>query len=605
MFVALIVAFVIAAPAVAQEWPQWGAHPEHGSNVPYIGQSLNQNIVDIQYDPLIDQEMAETLALGDEPLLLAHLQVPLIDGDDVYMMYKSGQYNVRNYQSQQWGESKYTWNASHTALNEVWRFDSDWNAIGGLFTNWENVFQPALANGSLYVPGKGGSVWRVNKTTGVGIRINPFAVPGGGLKANLDVISPISVDAEGNIYYSAIQFDNDISIYAHDIKGAWLVKISPSNAITVADWATLTAGAPAGTAQCANQFSNAQLPWPPSPDAVAPTITCGTQRSGLNVAPAIAPDGTIYLASRAHFNSYESFLVAVNPDLTQKWMVSLRERFNDGCGVPYALGGTLPPNGAPGGCRAGANYGVDPATNRPGGGRVQDNGTSSPVVAPDGTVYYGSFTRYNYAQGHMVRFSAGGSYLGSYPFGWDITPGIWEHDGTYSVITKENRYPLGSYCNNEAVCPSDNSGRVNPEAYLVTQFNTTLRADALADRGDKLFTVEWSYQNTNTKACARDANGNITCAEDPVHPNSYEFCVNAFAIDGNGTVYGTSEDGWLYKIEQGGIVNTVPGCGTTTTNCGGKIFQQLTLGAAYTPTAIDGAGRIYSQNAGHLFVSGN
>jgi hypothetical protein len=35
-----------------------------------------------------------------------------------------------------------------------------------------------------------------------------------------------------------------------------------------------------------------------------------------------------------------------------------------------------------------------------------------------------------------------------------------------------------------------------------------------------------------------------------------------------------------------------------------KIFQQLALGAAYTPASIGGDGKIYSQNDGHLFVVG-
>lgn len=601
----LLAALLFATPAMAQEWPQWGAHPQHGSNVPYVGQSLNQNLVDVLYDTLVEEEMAGTLEFGDVPLLLAHFQTPLIDGDDVYMMYKSGDYDIRQFNTQDWAETKYTWNASHTALEEEWRFDTDWKAVGGIFTNWENVFHPALTDKSLYVPGAGGSVFRVNKKTGKGKRIEPF---GGPLNPKRHIISPITVDREGSLYYSVIELEDDVNINAGDIKGAWLVKITtPNDHATVVDWATLTAGAPAGTALCSNQFRNADLPWPPSPGAVAPMRICGTQRSGLNVAPAVAPDGTIYLMSRAHLTARESYLVAVNPDLTQKWMASLRDRFNDGCGVPYALGGTLPPNGAPGGCRAGAHYGVDPATNRPGGGIVDDNSTSSPVVAPDGTIWYGAFTRYNYAEGHMMRFGADGSYLGAYRAGWDVTPGIWPHDGTYSVVLKENRYgDIGSYCNNPAFCPNDgSSGRIYPAGYYVTQINPTLRADALADRGDKLLNREWWYRNTNTKACSRDAGGNITCVEDPTHPNSFEFCVNGFTVDANGTVYGTAEDGWLYKIRQGGIVDVAPGCGTTIFGCGGKIFQQLALGAAYTSTAMDAAGRVYSQNGGHLFVSGN
>jgi hypothetical protein len=54
----------------------------------------------------------------------------------------------------------------------------------------------------------------------------------------------------------------------------------------------------------------------------------------------------------------EGHLVAVNPDLTPKWNASLAERLTDGCNV------TLPPNGTPGGCRAGACTGVDPWQNR-------------------------------------------------------------------------------------------------------------------------------------------------------------------------------------------------------------------------------------------------
>jgi hypothetical protein len=599
--VSLVLVLLLLAPlALAQDWPQWGYDPQHASKVSQVGQNLNQNIVNIVYDPLVPQEMAESAPFFGEPVLLAHYQAPLVDGNDVYMMFKTGQYNVHNYQSQNWGETKYTWNGPHTQLNVAWQFASDYKAPGQLFTNWEPVFHPALANGSLYVPGKGGSIFRVNKTTGVGTRINPFPTDEGGVRANLDVVTPITADTSGNLYYAAVQFTNDVDIFHDDIVGSWLVKVTPSNAITVVDWASLVPGAPGATAQCSNAFGTASLPWPPSPSAVAPTVTCGGQRSGFNAAPAIAPNGTIYLVSRAHLISREAFLVAVNPNLTPKWAASLRDRFLDGCGVPYSLGGTLPANGAPGGCRAGANRGVDPATNRPGGGRVLDDGSSSPTIAGDGSIYYGAYTRYNYAQGHMMHFDSNGNFLGHYNFGWDITPGIYGN----SFITKDNHYgEVGSYCNTESVCPSDESGRIYPEAYFVSQVSPTLRADALADRGDKIMTQQWTYQNTNTNACSRDQSGNITCVSD--HPNSFEWCINAFVIDGQGNAYANSEDGWLFKIQQGGVVTTAPGCGTTTFNCGGKIFQQLALGAAYTPTSIDRAGRIYSQNAGHLFVAGN
>ena len=139
--VILVLALVARSPsAFAQEWPQWGLDAAHSSMVPFTGQSLNQNIVNTIYDPLVPQEMAESEPIYGEPVLLAHFQAPLVDGNDVYMMYKAGQYNIHNYSAQKWGETKYTWNANHTALNVVWQFESDWDAPGNLFAVWEPAF---------------------------------------------------------------------------------------------------------------------------------------------------------------------------------------------------------------------------------------------------------------------------------------------------------------------------------------------------------------------------------------------------------------------------------------------------------------------------------
>src|SRR5689334_7539643 len=207
--VSLLLSLLFLAPmAMAQEWPQWALNAQHSTQVPYVGQQLNHNLVNIVYDPLVPDEQQGGVTIYGSADLFAHYQAPLVDGNDTYMMYKSGNYNPRNYSSQSWGETKYTWNGAHTALNVVWQFSSDWNPPGSLLVDWEPVFHPALANGSLYVPGKGGSVFRVNKSTGVGTRLNPFPNDDdGGTKANLDVTSPITVDAAGNIYYTAVQFD--------------------------------------------------------------------------------------------------------------------------------------------------------------------------------------------------------------------------------------------------------------------------------------------------------------------------------------------------------------------------------------------------------------
>ena len=559
--------------AAAQDWPQWALNAQHNTQVSVVGDSPNQNLVNLVYDPLVPQEMQAAFDNFGERDLLAHFQAPLVNGNDVYMMFKQGPYDFFNFSTQTWGETKYSW--SGNSLVQQWQFTSDWKAPGNQLDFWEPVFHPALANGSLYAPGAGGTIWRVNTSTGVGVRINPF----NNVNGSRYTAGSLTVDANGNILYNVIQLKNGTKdFYADDIGDSFLVRVSPLNSIQTVSYSVLTAGAPLGSQLCSNAFPASQLPWPPSPTAVAPTVPCGTQRPGVNSSLAVGADGTIYTATRGHLLSRETYLVAINSNLTQKWISSLRDRMHDGCGVPVSAGGTLPANGAPGGCRSGANLGVDPATNRPGGGRIVDDQSSTVAVAPDGSLYFGAFTRYNYDQGHLMHFDANGNFLNSYRFGWDVTPGFYVHDGTYSVVIKDNQYgEIGSYCNDDTLCPPDRDSASPdyPEAYFITQLTPSLG-------------VEWRYQNTNTLSCSRDANGNVTCVSD--HPAGFEWCVNAFVVDAHGVVYANSEDGNLFAINQGGILKK-------------KIFQQLALGAAYTPTSIDNSGRIYSQNAGHLFVA--
>src|SRR5258708_39621735 len=39
-------------------WPQWAQSPQHTGFLNVAGQSLNRNLVNIVYDPLVPQEMA-------------------------------------------------------------------------------------------------------------------------------------------------------------------------------------------------------------------------------------------------------------------------------------------------------------------------------------------------------------------------------------------------------------------------------------------------------------------------------------------------------------------------------------------------------------------
>jgi len=560
---AVFLLFLAAASANAQ-WTQLGRDPQHSGAVPNAAQPMSAILADFVYDPFV---AAELLRGGGS--LLVHFQAAIVDDDDVFIVVKSGSYSLQTWSTQTWNIANLRWSGKQ--LEQRWITASDWkpapNAEAGAGPGFEPLFHAVLANGAIYMPAAGGSILQIDRGTGAVIkRINPFPF-GSGLDATI-VTGPLAADGDGNIIYSAMKFDPSHP-WLDDIAGAWLVRVTPAGTSTIASYTSLTPGAPPANSQCLGQFTSAQLPWPPSPEAIPPASTCGSQRPGLNVTPAIASDGTIVTVSRAHLNSRYSYLVAVNPDLTIKWTASLRDRLNDGCNV------LLPANGLPGGCRQGAHTGRDPGDNTTGAGRVTDDSTSSPVIAPDGSVFYGAYTRYNYSQGHLMHFSATGAYLGAYRFGWDITPSIWSHDLTYSVILKENHYAVGSYCSG-GDCPPGRT-LADPESYAMTRLSPALD-------------IEWQYFNHTTSECER-IGSEIVCSGDGAFPNGFEWCVNAPAVDARGVAYMNSEDGFVYAIDANGHIVE-------------RLFLQLALGAAYTPISIDARGRVYAQNAGHLFVVG-
>lgn len=582
--------WLLAPAAAAQGWPQWALNPQHTGSIDVAGQPLNQMLASVVYDPLVPQEMA-----ANQNNLLAHYQVPLIQtlagATNVYMEFKSGNYNKNNYATQIWGENGFQW--QNGQLVQTWSFTSDWTAAGSQADFWEPVFHGVLANGFLYVPGAGGSLFKLNPATGAVVtRIRPF---GAALDPTIIVAGVPTADGSGNLYYNAIHEFNPgvgISFYQHDIVDSWLVKVASDDSTKKVSYSQLVANPAPGSLPspqpndpCLTTFSTKDLPFPTSPTALPATTPCGTMRPALNAAPAIGADGTIYTVTRAHliYGDRYSGIAAVNPDLTPKWWTSMRDRLNDGCNNDQGTfpGALLPANGTPGGCRLGATPGVDPAQNTRPGARVLDDSSSSITVAPDGAILYGAYTRYDFARGHLMKFGAAGQFLGAYSFGWDSTPAIYAHDGSYSIVIKDNEYgggpAFGSYCNSDVFCPPRNNG-----PFFITQLDPDLN-------------VEWKFQNTNSEKCTRNPDGSVTCVPN-TSPNEwqnigFEWCINAPVVDENGIVYANSEDGNLYAIRQGGTLKQ-------------HLFLDLALGAAYTPLAIAPDGAIFTENKGTLFVIG-
>jgi outer membrane protein assembly factor BamB len=521
------------------DWSQWGQSAAHDSRACARAQEPDRILAEETIDPFA-QEGDPYFGSAD------HLQVPLSDDDGrVFVSQKTG--DSADPTTWRWHERGLRWHQG--TLSERWRFTSDWRPAplksvpGGLF-------QAALGRKHLYVPGAGGSLFKVDKKNGqLKERIRPF---GSTLDPNTHVVGGVTIDEDGNVYYNVVKVD-PVAPRTANVHGAWLVKVEPDDHVRRVSYTTLIPDAPAADALCYLTFSDMNprppQPWPPPnlPDGspfLPPQAPCLSQRPPLDATPSVGKDGTIFAATRAHGAFNYSYVVALRPNLTLRWAASLRDRGLPGCGAPDT---TL--------CAPWATPGVDRTTNLPPAAQASDSSSSAPVALPDGAVAYGGLTLNNGGRGHLFKFDHDGELAATFDFGWDNTPGVYRHDGTYSLVVKDNYYAQ--------------------ENYFVTQLDANLQE-------------EWEYEATNTLACERLPDGSISCED---FGFVFEWCIASPGIDKDGTVHVVSADGNLYSIGQGGIEK-------------GRLFLDHTAFAAYTPTSIDAEGRVYGINNGKVFAVG-
>jgi hypothetical protein len=194
---------IAAAHGAWVDWPQWGQNAQHQGSVATPAQSLQQALANVTYDPFVDQERVD----GGGSILV-HYQTPLLVGDGVYTEFKTGTYtpangsnDVTRWNSQVWNERRLRLDGS--SFSQVWNFQSDWKPEpANLALGWEPVFHAAVVGGSVYVPGFGGTVFRVDAGSGQQIaRVNPF---GATIDPNTYVSGPLVADPHGNVYYNAL-----------------------------------------------------------------------------------------------------------------------------------------------------------------------------------------------------------------------------------------------------------------------------------------------------------------------------------------------------------------------------------------------------------------
>ncbi len=351
----------------------------------------------------------------------------------VYVPTKEGYTTLFEKGSQTWGVQALRWNGKKLA--PVWSTSSRWkpfDAINpfGTTAGYESLFQPALTRFTLDMPMDAGRIARLSRATGELVAmINPLAgTPFDGDQATI-VNSALTVGPDDSLYYTVVAWDPSGAIGTSP-RESWLVRVTPSNAVTLVPWGQVTA-LPGVTQQfdsCFYTFNNASprpaRPWPPSPTSVPPLFGCGKQRPPINGAPAITADGKVIMMTSNNNAITYAYLVAYDfATAAPAWFASARGHILDGCGGKVPFNDSS--NADPSICRFGANVGVDLLTNQPVAGRMTSLLKGAPVVAPDGSVYVSTYSgAYDNNQGHLHRFSATGAFLNVLDYGFGQTPAI-------------------------------------------------------------------------------------------------------------------------------------------------------------------------------------
>ena len=220
---------------------------------------------------------------------------------------------------------------------------------------------------------------------------------------------------------------------------------------------------------------------------------------------------------------------------------------------------------------------LDPLTGQ--ASSISLNGTSSPMVGPDGRVFYGVLGTpggTNASRGWLLQFDSVLVATGAPgAFGWDQTPSVvpaamlpsYSGDAPYLIMSKYNFYAgvgAGDGVNKLAILDPDDT-QVDTFSGVPVMKEVRIIAGVTPDPGPG-----------------------------PAYPNAVlEWCINTTAVDPyTGSVFAGNEDGKLYRWHPES--NTFPE----------SIQLTPELGQAYTPSLIGPDGQVYTIHNAELFAVG-
>ncbi len=476
-------------------WTGLGANPQHTGLSPWATQPLDS----IHWQAPVDMNPAAGYAHYGSPVITAQntIIVPVKTGTN-------GGFELIAYDGGT-GAQKWTINSDYALPAH----------------DWMPPFGPALtSDGVLVFPGAHGTVYTVANPDSNGATITSqlafYNSSNYGAYAGIQIDTPITADAAGNIYFGFVVSGANPS----NITGGGLARISSTGQ---GSWVTAAKA---------------------SGDAAITKVAYAC-------APAMSADGSTVYVSVNNSNDFHGYLLAVSSTtLATQDKVFLKD----------------PRNGK--------------------GAGVLDDSTSTPLVGPDGSVFYGVMGNpYNGSRGFLLHFSAdlSQSYAPA-AFGWDDTPSIVptsmvpEYHGTssYLIFLKYNNYVAAE------VGATGGSG-ANEVAILdpyATQPDT---------RNDSASNMQVMNEVLVMPGPTADTDFTSQGYADAVR----EWCIDDTVVDPNtNSVLVNSEDGNIYRWD-------LP---TNTLSQG--VMATMGVGEPYTPTLVGPDGTIYAINGGTIFAMG-
>ena len=393
--------------------------------------------------------------------------------------------------------------------------------------NWIPAYQPCVATGAfgtrLYYAGAGGTIWHIDDP---------------------DSNTP-GVPAREVFYTSLANYNANAAAFNNTIFVNTPITADSHGNIYFGFRVQGTAPAPLNTTQ--SGFARIDTNGNGTFVLAGATVSdAAIVRDSHNVAPALSSDETtLYVAVKWATNNRYCYLLGLDATTLQtKFSVFLRDpRSGDPAGVP-------------------------------------EDGTASPMVAPDGDVYFGvqGTPANNGSRGFLLRFS-GDLSTTKVPgaFGWDYTAGIvpasavtaYAGTSSYLLFCKYNDYAF-----------QDGSG-VNRVALLdpnATQIDPHTSSPGLVEMREVLTVI-----------------GPTPDPEQPDLPHAVrEWCINAPAVNpATKSVFFNSEDGRAYRWN------------LATNSLDQAITLNSGIGQPYVPTVIGPDGTVYTMNGGTLFAMGN